>query len=178
MFKRAVQANHWMAIGLEKWNELENTEIPLEQIRKWRKLEKGKDIESNDEEEEILEGSDNDEVETEELEALSETSDISETVEPESESEEGEPNSKIMIQHCDICPGRMFLTEKDMEAHMQSIKHLKRVQAAKGSPETDSPAESKPKEKKSKTTDTKQKQAPSATNRKARRAHLANSNRS
>ena len=53
MFKRALKTNHWMVLGLDRWNELENMEISLETIRKMRRearlaKESGSDEDSSD----------------------------------------------------------------------------------------------------------------------------------
>lgn len=174
MFKRALQTNHWMAIGLEKWNKIESAEVPFTTVKKLREMEK-LGFNSDDEEEveddlsndESFSGSE-DEIDSElsdEMESVDlEEDQEEETAEPESEAESVKESTSF--EFCSVCPGKKFLTEADKEAHMKSAKHLKREkQETATSVTTPSAKHAKP--------EPRARQAPSENNRKARRAHLA-----
>jgi hypothetical protein len=182
MFKRAIQTNHWMAIGLEKWNELENLEITPELVRKMRKIKyhnsdseedevepdldsdaENDDIQSNDESEDEVVDSDGD---------SAENADSVESKEGDSAESEEEAPPKSSFSFCPICPGKKFLTDADQESHMKSAKHMKREAQSVATPEAVLPSvkAKKPKEK----TKTERAEPAPKNNRKARRAHLAN----
>lgn len=112
-----------MAIGLDNWNELENRDIPKTRVKKMRVLEKrsklNPDEDSDDSDAASLES------EFEEVEALHvEAEHVIE--DPVSESESSCAGTFV---YCDVCRGRKFLTEKDIEDHLKSKAHLKRVAA-------------------------------------------------
>jgi hypothetical protein len=174
MFKRALQANHWMAIGLDKWNELENTEIPLEQIRKWRKLERGKDIEGETQDIEQETSSCEEKVFSD---VQSDISDCESSVESEeSETKQDGSRSGVSVQHCEYCPGKLFLSNSQLEAHLQSEKHLKRVKAAENPGIPTVTPDNNPITVTSEKKERREKIRPVSTNnRKARRAHLPDS---
>ena len=164
MFKRALQTNHWMAIGLDEWNKLENMEIPQSLIKKYRKVEKGEDV--NDDDEEYVE-----------LENESVVDSDNESGEEEDE-EQGELTSSeeeqhVFLRYCDTCPGRKFLTEKDFQEHINSKRHQKRTAKEVNTSEDKPAVEIKTPSKQSK--DAKKVSQPTEVknNRKARRAHLA-----
>ena len=183
MFKRAIKANHWMAIGLDKWNELENMEIPLSLVRKMRKLRdtaSDSDEESNstsevdqlsESESEIDEGLSNSSQDEEEKSDHVVEEETSEHVDEEVATEET-PVKESPFTFCQLCPGRKFLTKHDEEKHMSCAKHLKRLEGSKNiSKDMVSPKEKPVRPvKKQKTEKVK-----AVSNRKSRRAHLADS---
>lgn len=168
MFKRALQTNHWMAIGLDKWNEIENMEITPELIRKMRKLKhRGSDSEGSDEEIETeSEACEIEQLAEQESDGASEQSEVESEASAESEESDEEP-AKSAFSFCPICPDKKFLTEADQEDHMKSAKHLKRESQLNHTPEVVTPAAKAKKEKKPVNKDV------TTNNRKARRAHLA-----
>ena len=173
MFKRAMRSNHWMAIGLEKWNELEELEITPEIIKKMRKLKNdmGNSDDSDMDDEDISVSSvsvDGDDCSEQSAQSgsgdeVGEAEDVSEG-EEESEGSEAEHHA---FEFCPICPGVKFLTEKDAEAHRNGAKHKKREARQSAAPvETPTLKEKKPLAK-------QEKSLPQAkSNRKARRANL------
>lgn len=158
MFKRALQTNHWMAIGLDEWNKLENMELTPALIKKLRRVEKGEDVQDDEELE-------NQSVSGESCQEES-LGDEEESIDEESSDDEG----RVYLRYCESCPGLKFLTEKDFQEHIKSKRHMKRI--AKESSTLDE------KPKVDNATPEKQQQTPSTptanpNNRKARRAHLA-----
>ena len=182
MFKRALTAHHWMAIGLEKWNEFETMDIPATRVKKMRKI-KDADTDSDDESDESPSDLDqreiasaDDDLSQSDAEADSDilnaagSDDNQSDVAAEAGEEEVKP-SLGTFSFCPVCPGRRFLTTKDMEDHTASAKHLKRVAAAANAPEAAATVEKKTETsqpKKQKKTEREPK-----VNRKARRAALA-----
>jgi len=164
MFKRALQTNHWMAIGLDEWNKLENMEIPQSLIKKYRKVERGEDVNDDDEDSVELENesvvdSDNESGEEEE--------------EEQEEAISSEEEQHVFLRYCDTCPGRKFLTEKDFQEHINSKRHQKKIAKEVNTSEDKPVVEVKTPSKQSK--DTKKVAQPTEVknNRKTRRAHLA-----
>jgi hypothetical protein len=163
MFKRALQTNHWMAIGLDEWNKLENMDISVSKIQKLRKVERGEEVEDDEESEHSIT----------DIESGEESENVSVDEECESESElSSVDGDRVFLRYCETCPGRKFLTERDFQEHINSKKHQKRL--AKGC----EPTESEPKPSITIQTPTKKKETPvqkpvTRNNRKARRAHLA-----
>ena len=181
MFKRAIKSNHWMAIGLEKWNDIENMEITPEMIKKMRKYQRAS---SDSEDEDENPSSDQESVGTPEAAIHSDSNEPEDSASersPEAE-EEASASSESEEDHgnfefCPICPGRKFLTEKDAEAHRNSAKHQKRERALENAnkpQEEVAVKESTKKEKKPKS-EPKPAVLPAPNNRKARRAQLADS---
>jgi hypothetical protein len=173
MFKRAIKANHWMAIGLDKWNELENMEIPIGLVRKMRKL---RDLASDSEDEgdsnsdvtESLSQGDVEDLEHADEDSLADS--IIEEAEAPEDSEDEERKESDSFTLCPICPGRKFLTKKDEEQHMNSAKHLKRLRSKDNGRAEVAP---EPRVKKAKVV----KIAKTVSNRKSRRAHLVDTSR-
>jgi hypothetical protein len=121
-----------MAIGLEKWNELENMEITPELIKKMRKLKNNTgDSDDDDEDNEA------DEVQSREQESgdvppkdSPANSIEADSVASESDVDaESEDDALDSFEYCPICPGKKFLTERDAEEHRKSAKHMKRESA-------------------------------------------------
>lgn len=179
MFKRALRSHHWMAIGLDKWNDIESAEVPFKVVKKLRELEKleKQGVDSDDEDDELDEmisedSSSGNEGETDSLvsdgDSIEKDAVDADIVQPESEDESVKATT---FEYCTVCPGKKFLTLADKEAHMKSSKHLKREKQQEQGPEvvTATPSEPKP---------SRSKQAPSENNRKARRAHLAREQKS
>jgi hypothetical protein len=181
MFKRAMKSNHWMAIGLEKWNELESMEISPAILKKMRKLRDSTGSDSEDEHSESessLESVSDSEEAPGDLGSSSYAPSANHTQEEESvdesEDEEEEEKTSGGFEFCPICPGRKFLTEKDMECHMQSAKHLKRERAL-SLIETPATAVSKAADSKLDIPTKVESNTPVKLNRRARRAHLEDS---
>ena len=178
MFKRAMKSNHWMAIGLEKWNDIENMEITPAMIKKMRKYQHaGSDSEddeqsqSSDQESVGTPEADHDD-ESAERDAQSGSEEDASEEDLESDGSEGEDHGGFRF--CPICPGRKFLTDRDEEAHKKSARHLKREKALANPEPAAKPASAKETVKKE-MVKPEPKQAPAANNRKARRAQLADS---
>lgn len=132
MFKRALSSHHWMAIGLEKWNELENMEITPELIKKMRKLKNNTgDSDEDDEDNEA------DEVQSREqvCDDVPPNDSSSNSIGADSVASGSDVDAEIeddaldSFEYCPICPGKKFLTEKDAEEHRNSAKHLQRGSA-------------------------------------------------
>ena len=158
MFKRALEAKHWMAIGLDSWNEMENQDIPATRVRKMRLVEK-KSRANPDEE---SDASDSASIMSEE-EIAPVVPDVSVS------SSESEADGAGNFVFCEVCPGRKFLTGKDIESHMKSKHHLKKMAALEKCPVV-TPIREEKSIKKSRKEEPKDKIAPSVSNRKARRA--------
>jgi hypothetical protein len=181
MFKRAITSNHWMAIGLDKWNELENMEITPALIKKMRKI-RGYETDSDDENEDNSSSSESEnEADATQPESESEREEISgdERAPSEHSSDEAGLGS---FEMCPICPNKKFLTAKDAEAHMKSEKHLKREKLLEtaASPDVRPPSPKSGSKRLLKPTKAKTEEAspvatPQKLNRKARRAQLADS---
>jgi hypothetical protein len=172
-----------MAIGLEKWNELEELDITPDIIKKMRKLKNdtGNSDDSDAEDEDISVSS----VSVDDDDCASSASDASECSDRSAESgagvgvdeeenvSEGEEESgDSEVEHsafefCPICPGVKFLTEKDADAHRNGAKHKKREALQSAAPVATPTVKEKmalPKQ---------EKPLPQAKlNRKARRANL------
>ena len=167
-----------MAIGMEKWNEIENMDISLSLVRKMRKLRDA----TSDSEGESISGSEVEEMtdSNSDSEYASDTEhvgdppqdivvEVGDIKSPEEDKKE-ESAKTSAFTFCPVCPGRKFLTKKDEEDHMKTAKHLKRLErpaVLEKEEECSRPKKSKPAPKETK----KEK----VSNRKSRRAHLADS---
>lgn len=166
-----------MAIGLDKWNDFENMEISESRIKRMRNI-KGGSEDSGDEE--LF--SDIDSVESSVDENVSADGSVDESASKDDVPVSGSLDSGQVAKEangdfvfCPVCPNRKFLTEKDMEDHMKSKKHIKREQALLKTPEVSTAvpatkkanAEPKKKEKQPKP------EGEPKMNRRTRRANLA-----
>lgn len=169
MFKRALEANHWMAIGLNSWNELENRDIPLSRVRKMRLLGKKSNNASDDESDESEVSSQVSVVEEQFSEADDNKSSASEAA-----SDSGDEGTFV---YCDVCPDRKFLTGKDIEDHLKSKMHMKRLasQSKEGfvAPMACQTPIPKPRKAAKKEVGRNELQPSEKSNRKARRAGIA-----
>lgn len=132
MFKRAISSHHWMAIGLEKWNELENMEITPELIKKMRKLKNNTgDSDEDDDDNEADEDQTREQVcDDVPLDDSPLNSIVADSLPSVSDVDaESEHDALDTFEYCPICPGKKFLTEKDAEEHLKSAKHLKKESA-------------------------------------------------
>lgn len=166
-----------MAIGLDKWNDFENMDISESRIKRMRNI-KGGSEDSGDEE--LF--SDNDSVESSVDEHVSadgsvdesaSKNEVSDNVSLESGQNAEEANGDFVF--CPVCPNRKFLTEKDMEDHSKSKKHIKREQTLLNTPDVSTAV---PDTKKAKAEPKKKEMQPKPEgepkmNRKTRRANLA-----
>ena len=171
MFKRALQTNHWMTMGLDEWNKLENMEISQSLIKKYRKVEKGESVDDNEDESDNLSNesqsdivSDNESIEGDE----------SDQEEVEYDDESSEEEQRVYLRYCESCPGLKFLTEIDFQKHINSKRHQKMLaktsEPSKIEPVVEVKTPSKPKTNTKKVSETP---STNPNNRKARRAHLA-----
>jgi hypothetical protein len=179
MFKRAMKSNHWMAIGLEKWNELENMEITPQILKKMRKLkdQMASDSEDDDASDNFSDGDlDAADVDSEASSSNSIEEEDAVVEEQEGESDDSsEPKEPVgNFVFCPICPGRKFLTQKDADDHMKSTKHVKREKAIAASQplQVDSSIVVKEKKKKEEKSKIEPSTPSGKLNRKARRANL------
>lgn len=162
MFKRALEANHWMAIGLDNWNELETRDIPSTRVRKMRLVDKKVKSSRNEDSDE----SDSASIISEIDESLLEP--VVDSASAPSDSDTEDFGSFVF---CELCPGRKFLTGKDIESHQKSKMHLKREAEA-------ALLAAQNKSEKKVTVEKRKKEKPlpvvtkSVSNRKARRAGL------
>jgi hypothetical protein len=163
MFKRALQTNHWMTIGLDEWNKLENMDISVTKLQKLRKVERGEEVDDDEESEHTISDEESDD--------CSEDVPVEEDCESEDEvsSIDGD---RVFLRYCEACPGRKFLTEKDFQEHINSKKHQKRLAKENEPTQSDSkPAITIPTP--TKQTESTVSKPTNPNNRKARRAHLA-----
>jgi hypothetical protein len=177
MFKRALQAHHWMAIGLEKWNELENMEITETHIKRMRKIKGGSEDSDDDQEfTSDAEGSQSAQSSSNKADPEVCTTDDSEFEEGPIEEVGDEQLEKELVSGsfvlCPICPNRKFLTENEMNDHLKSKGHLKKERALSEPCEVRVVVPQRPKKDKG-TKPVKDQKPQSKNNRKARRANLA-----
>jgi hypothetical protein len=163
MFKRALQSNHWMAIGLDKWNDLENMDLPLK--KQFRDPQEGDLDDANEAGSDIVLSGD---------EEIPTDSDSGSDASGEGLDEEALPEHVVRAEQflvCTVCQRKKCLTMSDMEIHLQSKKHFLKLEklaqrsiavdpSQPDAVELEAPAEPK------------QVKIPNESNRKARRKDL------